>query len=208
MKKTMLRIALPLACLVALASGCIYDSLHTRAVLCDKVVVNFTQNLTSPNLLSSAVSDQFRTKLLDALAAQHASLQDVESITMVSGAYKVAMPSKASHDWTITGTVTIARQDDPNGPVTEGPANFIDLLNQSLKVAQRMPVKANLDAAGVGIVNNALADLLNGVNPRLVITLQSSDITPAPSVSDPLMFGWLAEVTFQAVVHLHSGDHH
>ena len=208
MKMAILRIALPLACLIVLASGCIYDLHKSQVVLNEKVVVQFQQNLTSPNVGSSVVADKFKERLMDALAAQHASLEDVETITMMAGSYKVSMASKAGHDWVITGTVTMARQDDPNSPPTEGPANFIDLFNQSLNAAKTKPVKANLDAAGVGIVNNALADLLKGINPRLVITLQSSNIVPAPTVADPLVFAWIAEVTFQAVVDVHMGGHH
>lgn len=208
MKMTILRIALPLACLIVLASGCIYDHFKTQVVLTESVVVQFQESLTSPNIGSAVVADQFKERLMDALADQHASLEDVESITMVCGSYKVTMSSKVKHDWVITGTVTMARQDDPNQPVTEGPANFIDLFNQSLAAAKCRPVKASLDAAGVGIVNNALADLLKGMTPRLVITMQSSNIVPAPTVSDPLVFNWLAEVTFQAVVDVNRGNHH
>ncbi len=205
MKMTILRIVLPLACLAALASGCIYDSLHSQVVVTEKVAVTFMENLTSPTLSSSVVSDKFRERILEAIAEQGATLEDIESITMEEGSYKVTMPSKAGHDWVISGTVTVARQDDPMGPVTAGPETFIVLDDQSLAAAKGKPVLADLDEDGVAIVNAALADLLEGATPRLVITLQSSSITPAPSASDPLKFGWLAQVTFQAVVNVEVG---
>ncbi len=86
------------------------------------------------------------------------------------------------------------------GPVTDGPKVFINMFNQSLADAKAKPIPASLDTAGVNLVNRALADLLEGMNPRLVIAMQSSNIVPAPSISDPLDFSWLAEVTFQAVI--------
>jgi hypothetical protein len=57
-------------------------------------------------------------------------------------------------------------------------------------------------------VDSALTDVLKGMTPRLVITMQSSNIVPAPSTADPLVFSWLAEVTFQAVVDVHTGNNH
>jgi hypothetical protein len=96
--------------------------------------------------------------------------------------------------------VTIKRQDDPSGPVTEGPEIFVNLTNQSLDAAGGMPVPADLNSAGVGVVNNALADLKMGGDPRLIVTMESDDITPAPSMADPLSFKWQARIVFQIVI--------
>jgi hypothetical protein len=50
-----------------------------------------------------------------------------------------------------------------------------------------------------------LTDVLQGADPRLIITMESSSIVPAPSPSDPLAFNWMAEVTFQAVIKVGAG---
>jgi hypothetical protein len=137
---------------------------------------------------------------LDALDDNGAKLSDIQSITMVAGEYKVAAPSGATHDWAVSGVVTMRRQDDPMGPVTEGPATFVNMTSQSLKAAKSKPVPADLNSAGVAIVNHALTDLKAGGDPRLVVEMVSDNIVPAPSPSDPLEFSWLAQVTFQVVI--------
>jgi hypothetical protein len=195
-------VAAPVALIVALAAGCVYDSLSSQVVVTDKVVVQFKEYRESPSIGSAVVADDFRTRLLDILDQNNAKIEDVQDITMVSGTYKVASPSKAAHDWTVTGKVTMRRQDDPNGPVTDGPADFVNLTSQSLAAAKTKPVPANLNSAGVAIVNDALDDLLQGADPRLVVEMVSDNIVPAPSPSDPLEFSWLAEVTFQVVINV------
>jgi len=201
MNKAMLNL-LVLSAITALAlmSGCIYDPSSGTVIVTEKVVVQFEEYREIPTIGSAVVAEDFKERIMDALDRENATIEDVVSISMVSGAYKVTKPSKAGHDWVITGTVTMKRQDDPMGPVTDGPANFIDMFNQSLDMAKGKPVVASLNSAGVDVVNRALADILLGGDPRLIITMESSSITPPPSPSDPLVFNWLAEVTFQAVV--------
>jgi hypothetical protein len=193
-------LALSVAALLALASGCVYDSLSSQVVVTEKVNVQFKEYRESPSIGSVVVADQFKTRLMDILKENGAKLSDIQSITMVAGEYKVAMPSAALHDWTVTGRVTMRRQDDPMGPVTEGPATFVNMTSQSLQAAKGKPVPADLNSAGVAIVNHALTDLKNGGDPRLIVEMVSDNIVPAPSPSDPLEFSWLAQVTFQVVI--------
>lgn len=201
MKKTVFALlALSIGTLLALTSGCVYDELATEVVVTEKVVVQYREYRETPSIGSAVVADTWRMRLLEALEDYDASIEDVQSITVVSGEYKLAMPAKASHDWTVTGKVTVRRQDDPMGPVTDGPADFVNMTSQSLKAAKGKPIPADLNSAGVAVINRALQDLLAGGNPRLIVEMVSDNITPAPSMSDPLEFSWLAMVTFQAVV--------
>lgn len=203
MKKSVFTmLAFPVACILALASGCVYDSLSSQVVVTEKVNVQFKEYRESPSIGSVVVIDTFKERLMDVLEDNNAKLDDIQSITMVAGEYKVAAPSKAAHDWTVTGRVTMRRQDNPIGPVTEGPATFVNLTSQSLWAAKGKPVPADLNAAGVTVVNNALKDLKNGGDPRLIVEMVSDTIVPAPSPSDPLEFSWLAQVTFQVVVNV------
>jgi hypothetical protein len=205
MNKTMLTILCLSAAvgLLVLVGGCLYDNLNSHVVVTEKVVVQFDEYRETGTIGSSVVADKFKERLLDALERNNATLDDVETISMIGGLYKVAKPSKAGHDWEIKGDVTIARQDDPQGPVTDGPEEFIPNFDEKLTGAKGKPILADLNKYGVALVDRALADLLKGQNPRLIITMNSSDITPVPSASDPLSFSWLAEVTFQAVVKVH-----
>ena len=200
MNKAILKLLiLPVFCFLALSSGCVYDELQTEVVVTEKINVQFDEYRESPAIGSAVVVDDFKMKLMAKLDEYDVELDDVISITMVSGEYKVTNPSK-SHDWAVTGEVTIKRQDDSSVPATEGPEIFVNLTTQSLFDAKGKPVPADLNSAGVGVINNALADLMTGGDPRLVVTMESDDITPAPSPSDPLEFTWMARIVFQIVI--------
>ncbi|UCG50717.1 MAG: hypothetical protein JSW58_10965 [Candidatus Latescibacterota bacterium] len=194
-------VMLPVVCMLIFASGCVYDELASEVVVTEKVVVQFKEHRVSPDINSAVVCDRFRQRLLGILDDHGATLDDIVSITMVSGQYKVAKPAKdKSIDWTVAGDVTVARQDDPSGPVTEGPETFVNFTTQPLQPAKSTPIYADLNSAGVTVINNALEDLRNGGDPRLVLNMGSDNITPAPSPSNPLDFSWLAMVTFQVVI--------
>jgi hypothetical protein len=201
MKKTILAVlAVSIGSVLLLGSGCVYDNLRSQVVVTEKVVVQYDEYRETPSIGSAVVADTWRHRLLDALEDYGADIEDVQSITVVAGEYKTTMPSKAPHDWTITGKVTVRRQDDPMGPVTDGPADFVRMTTQSLAGAKGKPIPADLNSAGVELINDALEVLLAGGNPRLIVEMVSDNISPAPSPSDPLKFNWLAMVTFQAVV--------
>lgn len=205
MKLVVARLALLTAvCALVIGSGCIYDPSTGQVVITEKICVSFEEYRESPTLGSEVVSDKFRERILMRIAAYGATLEDIESITMVSGTYQVTKPASKSyeHDWTITAAVDIHRQDDPSGPITDGPERFINMTSQSLKDAKGKPTYADLNSAGVELVNRALESLLEGGDPRLVMTLIPGGIVPAPSPSDPLTFKWNACVEFQAVVNV------
>jgi hypothetical protein len=201
-KSVLITLALSVASILAIASGCVYDSLSSQVVVTEKVNVQFAEYREVPSIGSVVVIDTFKERLMNILEENNAKLSDIQSITMVAGEYKVAAPSKALHDWTVSGVVTMRRQDDPMGPVTAGPATFVNMTSQSLLGAKGKPVPADLNAAGVAIVNAALSDLKNGGDPRLIVEMVSDNIVPAPTASDPLAFSWLAQVTFQVVINV------
>ena len=206
MKKAILTaLALSVGSVLVLVSGCVYDNLASEVVVTEKVVVQYKEYREAPSIGSAVVADNWRERLLDKLEEYGADIEDVESITVVSGEDRTTLPSKASHDWTVSGKVTMRRQDDPNGPVTDGPADFVNMTSQSLTGAKGKSTPASLNSAGVAVVNRALQDLLEGDDPRLIVEMVSDNIVPAPSPSDPLEFGWQAIVTFQAVVDVSVG---
>lgn len=198
--KILLLSLLASVCALVLMSGCVYNDITGEVVLTEKICVNFSEYRESPTLESTVVSEKFRDRLFELLDKYDAELEDIVSIGVVGGSYKVAKPSMSGHDWTITAAVTVKRQDDPMGPVTDGPATLMNTTVQPLYEAKAKPVPADLQAAGVAVINRALEDLKEGGDPRLILTLVGGNITPAPSPSDPLEFSWLACVTFQIVV--------
>lgn len=193
-------ILLPVACVLLIAGGCVYDDLNSEIVVTEKVVVQYNDYRESPDICCSVADARWRTRLLEALDEHGAELSDIRSINMVGGLYKVARPSRANHDWTVEGYVTVERQDDPSLPPTDGPETFVNFTTQSLKDARGKPIYADLNSAGVAVVDRALQAILAGEDPRIVVRMQSDNITPAPSPTDPLDFMWLAEVEFQIVI--------
>ena len=201
MKRTWFKtLLLPVACVLALAGGCVYDDLSSEMVVTEKVCVNVDEYRTNGTLGSAVVTQEFAEDVYQILEKYDSNIKDVKSISVVSGTYQVTRPSEAKHDWVVTSQVTIKRQDDMSGPVTDGPAVFVDLTSQSLKAAQGKAVPADLNSAGVALVDRALDDLLTGQTPRLILTMEGGTITPAPSLVDPLSFTWRACVTFQVVI--------
>lgn len=181
--------------------GCVYD--ESDLVITESVCVNFDQTITTGSFSTFVVADKFKETLLAELEAHGKTLDDIESIHMVSGTFKTMVVTGANkHDWLITADVSIGRQDDPSGPYTDGPAALVSFDNQSLQALKGAPTDADLIAAGVDVVNNALEALLNGEDPRLVLVVDNESISPTPSTSDPMDFKLLTCVKFQAIVNM------
>lgn len=180
------------------AAGCVYD--ESDLVITESVCVNFDQVITTGSFTTFTVSDKFLETILEELDEQGKTLDDIESIHMVSGTFKSMTVTGTKHDWLITADVTIGRQDDPNGPFDDGPATFVSFSNQSLQALKGSPTDADLHADGVELVNRALEAVLDGENPRLVLVVNNESITPTPSASDPMDFKLLTCVKFQAIV--------
>jgi hypothetical protein len=193
-------IVLPVLSILALAGGCVYDDMSSEMVVTDQISVTLDEYRESGTLGSAVVVAEFADDVYKMLEKYDSKIKDIKSINVVSGTYRVARPSNAAHDWLISSPVTVRRQDDPMGPVTDGPATFVNMTNQSLRAAQGAPVYADLNSAGVALIKRALDDLLLGQDPRIILQMDGGTITPAPRPGDPLSFSWRATVTFQVVI--------
>lgn len=193
-------VVLPVLGILALAGGCVYDNMSSEMVVTDQISVTLDEYREDGTLGSAVVVEEFADDVYKMLDKYDSKIKDIQSINVVSGTYRVARPSKAAHDWVITSPVTVRRQDDPSGPVTDGPATFVNLTSQSLRAAQGNAVPADLNSAGVALIKRALDDLLLGQDPRLLLKMEGGTIAPEPTPSDPLSFSWRATVTFQVVI--------
>ncbi|UCG50718.1 MAG: hypothetical protein JSW58_10970 [Candidatus Latescibacterota bacterium] len=196
-------VVLPVFCLLTLAGGCVYDDLTSEMVVTEKICVTLDEYRESGTLGSAVVCDQIADRVYKLLDKHNSKVKDIKSIGVISGTYRAARPSQADHDWTITSEVTIKRQDNPAGPVTDGPETFVNLTSQSLRAAQGGPIYADLNSDGVGLIARALGDLLLGEDPRLIVTMEGGTIDPEPTPADPLSFSWRVCVTFQVVIEKH-----
>jgi len=199
-RPTLYRVGLLALGALVLAGGCVYEDMKSQMVVTDQVCVTLDEYRESGTLGSAVVIEDFADQVYAMLEKYNSKVKDIKSIGVVSGTYRVSRPSQAGHDWVVYSEVTVRRQDDPSGPVTDGPATFVNLTEQSLRTAQGGPIYADLNSDGVAVIERALDDLLTGAEPRLILGMSGGTITPPPSPSDPLSFSWRACVTFQVVI--------
>lgn len=185
-------------CWLTALSGCIYDELNSQWIVEENVCVNIEDIATSEDLSARVVCDLFRQRLMDRLFEEGLTLDDVESVSLVSGRYKLV--TMKGHDWTVDGMVRLSRQDDPGNPPTEGPVPFVEFDDQSIHALKGTFTPAVMESEGVDLLNDALADILEGGDPRVVLDLDDIVITPAPTEQDPMEFKFLACVRVQAII--------
>jgi len=179
---------------------------NSDVVINEKVCVTLEEYQTTGTFESFVVCDQFKTKLMEALAENGLELDEVKRITMKEGTFKTY--DVQPHDWKVTAEIDIARQDVVDGPYDDGPESFVTFEHQSLKRLMGRPQDADLHHKGVKLVNRALESLLDGEDPRLVLIINNESVVPTPSEADPLQFTFKACVEFQIVVKKKNRGHH
>jgi hypothetical protein len=172
-------------------TGCIMN--QSDLVVTDVISANITEHETTGNFTTFTVVSDFKDQLEKALAKSGKKSTDVKSIHMIGATFQSMAVSPKNA--TATADITISRQD-----VADGPAAFVSFNNTLLTILQGRPTDAQMDAAGVALVDRALAALLGGADPVLVLTVNNETITPTPTTSNPLDFKVRVNVTFQAVV--------
>lgn len=177
-------------------AGCITS--QSDFVVTDEICANITEHQTTGSFSSFTVVDDFKDQLEKALEKAGKKSTDVKSIHMISATFSTQ--SVSPKDATATADIEIARQDTPGGGYDDGPAAFVTFDNTLLSSLKGKPTDAQMNADGVALVDRALAALLAGQDPRLVLIVNNETITPEPTESNPLDFKVRACVRFQAVV--------
>jgi hypothetical protein len=178
------------------SAGCVLS--ESDLVITDQVCVNIDEVQTTGSFSTFVVADEFKEQLEKKLAENGKSPKDVKSIHMLSASFKSVKVQP--HDWIVDADIDIQRQDTDGGPITDGPAPLVSFDNQSLQALKGAPNVPTLAAAGVELVDRALASLLTGEDPRLVLVVNNESVTPTPSASDAMAFTTTACVKFQVVV--------
>jgi hypothetical protein len=177
-------------------TGCIVG--NNDIVITDKVCVTLNEVQTTGTFSSFVVCDQFKEQLEKSLKKYNRGKKDVKSIHMVGATFKTK--SVKPHDWNVTANIDIARQDKVDGEYEDGPAPFVEFDDQSLLELKGDKTKAEMHADGVDVVNDALAALVDGEDPRLVLLIENETVEPTPSETDPMEFRVETCVKFQIVV--------
>ena len=172
-------------------AGCITS--QSDLVVTDVISANIVEHETTGSFSTFTVVDDFKIQLEKALEKAGKKTADVKSIHMIGATFQTM--SISPKDARATADITIARQD-----VSDGPAAFVSFNNTLLKSLQGKPTDAVMNADGVALVDRALADLLEGGDPTLVLTVNNETITPTPTPEAPLDFTVRVNVKFQAVI--------
>jgi hypothetical protein len=180
--------------LLGSTSGCIEDR-DVDVVLSGDVSVEIEQGDASQEI---PVVLGVPGLLADLLAEEGYSIDDVESVFIAGAAYGTAA-LEGDHDWVVSGQVDVQRVDG----VVAGPREtLLEFTDTSVESTLERRVAAPLNAAGVAVVNDALQDYVDGGTPMLEFRVPVQDVTPQPTVLDPMAFVWKVWVELRVVINV------
>lgn len=169
-------------------SNCIMEDRTVELVVSGSTCVDFSQFDTTATFHSDPAIVYYTDELDQILQDNDVSRDDIVAIKLVSASYGVTN-NFDQHDWTISGSITVARIDFGH---IQGPVDLVTYTSQSVSDALGKTVPARLDSAGVAIMDSAFVDFINGVNPILVFQVVNGSVVPSPNESDPIQFDWNA----------------
>ncbi|MFC1799569.1 hypothetical protein ACFL2Z_01490 [Candidatus Eisenbacteria bacterium] len=186
MKTLMCTILALLLCVLAVGPGCVLEDKVVELVLKGTTCVDWTEYHTSAEWNTPLVLD-YADSIRKILEDNDIDIEKIKDATLVSMSYWVTQNNNDTHDWNISGFITVQRDE---GTVKR----MVHYTNQSLDAAYLTPTAADLDAAGVAIINGAFDSFL--ANPYapiiLTFTTENDAVTPLPTGGDPLDFKWKA----------------
>lgn len=195
MSKSSKRTAIVLLLLGVLAgaSACVMEDRVVEIVLNDTTCQDFMEYHAVVSFTTAATMN-YAEELNMILEDNDVSREDIVAAHLVSASYAVTSFSH-THDWTIAGAMTVKRED-----ILASTAETLwNYTGQSVQGALDAEVPVSFEAGGVAVINGALADFIAGGNPVLTFTVENSDVSPPPSVADPIQFEWRACITIQVV---------
>ena len=165
-------------------NGCITEERRAEIVLNEENCEEFAEIQTSDNFTSPYLLD-IAAELDSLLEDNEISRSDIVDAFLVSAAYTVT-EFLQDHPWDLAGVITVERIGGA------GPDTLLD-YNDGITVSDAIvgdKTYVTIHEDGVAIINQALDDFIAGADPILRIVIETSDVDPSPSVSDPLDFIW------------------
>ena len=201
MHRRFMSLAVLAAAMFLLAVGCnVVDTTEPNinsngVVFMQEFCVELDENRTTDSFEKEVVCDQYAAQIAQWMADNDLEPGDVTNIFMMGGRIEEAAPFQGSHAWEFLSSVYIKRQD-----LGDHAQRFV--VHDNVTVPDDIDgagYQPRFDHHGVRVVNQALRDFVDGGNPILVVKMVGSDVYPAPSDSDPLVFSWRACVDVMAV---------
>jgi hypothetical protein len=181
-----------LLCLLAVGSSCVLEDKVIDIVVTGTTCVEFPENHDSENFTTPMTLD-YGSEIGQILEDNEVSREDIVSAHVVSASYEVTQFAH-DHDWVVSGTITVERVDTGGNPQV-----IIDYTSQSIQAAMGDKIYPELEPAGVDVLDQALADFLDGYDPVLRFTVQNGSVDPDPSPQDRIVFVWEACVVLHLV---------
>ncbi len=181
--------------LVISTSSCLTEEKVVEIVVTNRTCNEFVEDHTAAGFVTPAIID-YAGELGQILSDNDVSRADIISAGIVSGSYGV-LEYTGLDDWTISGYVSVERSD-----ITDGPVTLYDYTSQSILEALGAEIPAELNPAGVSLLNRALDDFIAGGNPILVFTVANAEVVPSPSPGNPIQFVWNACLMMQIVTEI------
>ncbi len=177
--------------LVVIANGCLEEHV-IEIVLKDETCASFPENHDNENFVTPDTVD-YGKEIEKILRDNEISRSDIAYAFLVSASYSVT-EFEHTHDWDISGYVTVER-----GDIVDGPDTLLNYTDQSVEEALDVHIQADLNDKGVAIIDRALADFINGMNPILIITVNNGNVDIDPTPADPIVFDWEACIVIQVI---------
>jgi hypothetical protein len=172
-------------------SSCIMEDRVIELVVTNESCADFTEDAIAALFVTPATVD-YGNEINQALEDNNVSREDIVTARVVSASYGVTSFSQ-THDWQVSGAITVERNDKSDGPST-----LINYTDQSIADALGKMLPVDLNSDGVGLLDRALSDFIAGGDPILTLKVNNGGVSPLPSVSDPIRFTWQACI----VVHI------
>jgi hypothetical protein len=173
--------------------SCVLEDKVIEIVVTGTTCVEYEESEDSETFVTPAILD-YGDEIQQILEDNDLDRSDIES-AVVSGASYTVTDFSHTHDWEISGEITVERTDVPVVPEV-----LITYTNVSLEQSLGATVPAVLEPAGVAILDEALQDFLEGANPTLILTVVSGGVEPDPSGTDVLVFVWRACITIHVMM--------
>ncbi len=178
---------------VLLAGGCVLEDKVIEVVITGKTCAEFGENEESKTFVTP-VMVSYGEEILKILEKNDIDVEDIKQAHVAGATYGVTAFSH-SHDWEISGLISVERHD-----VSPDKATLITYTGQSVQAALGREIPANMNGAGVAIVDQALQDFLDGYWPELTFAVENGDVDRSPSSTDRLVFTWKVCIKLQMVI--------
>lgn len=179
--------------------GC--DLLHEKVieiVVRNSACVEFEEREDSAQFTTPETID-VAEEVDEALAAAGLKRGHITDAKLLAGSYTVTMLQDAGHDWEISGTILVQRDD-----VTDGPEIILDYSSESVSLEVALvtgEIFADLNPDGVALFNRALYNYHHDdMDPILTFTVVNDECSPTPSPADSLIFDWTGCMYMYVVV--------